>query len=308
VYRADRSEGGNKGEGAVYPAAFEYHAPRSLDEALSTLAELGEEGRVLAGGQSLIPLMKIRLASPSALVDINRIPGLDTIERDNGHLRVGALVRHNDVVGSDLVAQTNRTMAAAAPWISDPLVRNLGTVCGSIAHADPQGDWGSVMLARGAEVVARGSSGERTIPIADFIVGTFTNALEPGEMVTEVRVPVDGPRSGGAYLKLERKVGDYATVGVAAHLELDQAGERISAAGIALTSVAPANVKATEAERLLVGQAPSAELFAEAAEAAAAAADPKDDVRGSADFKRQVVRVYVRRALEKAAEQAKGGN
>jgi len=288
----------------VYPAAFDYHVPRSLDEALSLLAELGEDGRVLAGGQSLIPLMKIRLAAPGALVDINRIPGLDALERANGHLRVGALVRHNDVVASDLVAATNPTMASAAPWIADPLVRNLGTVCGSVAHADPQGDWGSVMLACGAEVVARRAGGERTIPITEFTVGAFTNSLEPGEMVTELRVPVAAGRVGGNYLKLERKIGDYATVGVATHLELDEAGGRITAAGIALTSVAPSNVKATDAERLLVGEAPSAEVFAAAADAAAAAADPKDDVRGSAEYKRQVVRVYVRRGLEQAVAQA----
>jgi aerobic carbon-monoxide dehydrogenase medium subunit len=290
----------------VYPAAFEYHAPRTLDEALGLLAELGDDGRVLAGGQSLIPLMKIRLATPGALVDINRIPGLDGLERSNGHLRVGALVRHNDVVASDLVTRTNPTMASAAPWISDPLVRNLGTVCGSVAHCDPQGDWGSVMLASGADVVAvRQGGDERTIPISDFKTGAFTNSLAPGEMVTALHVPVATGRVGGCYLKLERKVGDYATVGVAIHLELDEPGERITAAGIGLTSVAPSNVKATDAEALLVGRAPSAELFAAAAEAAAAAADPKDDVRGSADHKRQVVRVYVRRGLEQAAEQAR---
>jgi aerobic carbon-monoxide dehydrogenase medium subunit len=289
----------------VYPAAFDYHAPQSLDAALDLLAELGEDGRVLAGGQSLIPLMKLRLATPSALVDINRIAGIDTIERSNGHLRIGPLVRHNDVVGSALVSETNSTMAAAAPWISDPLVRNLGTVCGSVAHADPQGDWDSVMLALGAEVVARSRSRERTIPIDEFVVGAFTNSLEPGEMVTELRVPVDGSRSGGTYLKLERKIGDYATVGVAAHLALDDAG-RIAKAGIALTSVAPSNVKATDAEGLLAGEEPGGELFAEAAERAAAAAEPRDDVRGSAEYKRQVVRVYVRRGLERAAELARG--
>jgi carbon-monoxide dehydrogenase medium subunit len=286
----------------VYPAGFDYHAPRSLDEALELLARFGEDGRVLAGGQSLIPLMKIRLAAPAVLVDINRIDGLDTIDRTDGQLRIGALVRHNDVVRSDVVRTTNPTMAAAAPWIADPLVRNLGTVCGSIAHCDPQGDWGSVMLAWDAEVVAAHEGGERTIPIADFKVGAFTNSLEPGEMVTEVRVPVGAGSVGGSYQKLERKIGDYATVGVATRLELD--GGTITKAGIGLTSVAPANVKATDAEALLVGQSPGAELFDEAAEAAAAASDPRDDVRGSAEFKRQVVRVFVRRGLDEAAAHA----
>ncbi|MFQ5948296.1 MAG: FAD binding domain-containing protein [Acidimicrobiia bacterium] len=287
----------------MYPAKFEYLAPTTLDEALSTLAERGDEARVLAGGQSLIPMMKLRFATPAMLVDINRIPGLDFIEETDGQLRVGALVRHNDIVDSEIVGRTNHTMAAAAPWISDPLVRNLGTVCGSVAHCDPQGDWASVMLAVGAEVVASGASGERVIPITDFVVDMFTNALEPGEMVTEVRIPKYTAPAGGTYLKLERKIGDYATVGVATHLELDGSG-KIANAGIALTSVAPKNTKAVEAEQALVGEAPGDELFAEAAELAAQASDPASDVRGSAEYKRDVVRVFTRRGLAEAHELA----
>src|SRR5262245_17001970 len=208
----------------MYPAAFDYVAPTSADEALAKLAELGDDGRVLAGGQSLIPLMKLRFAEPETLVDINRVPGLDTLEQSNGHLRVGALVRHNDIVNSDVVAGANKTMAAAAPWIADPIVRNLGTVCGSVAHADPLGDWASVMLACNAEVVARSSSGDRVIPMSEFITGPFDNALEPGEMLAELRVPTQGANAGGTYLKLERKIGDYATCGVATRLELDANG------------------------------------------------------------------------------------
>jgi aerobic carbon-monoxide dehydrogenase medium subunit len=289
----------------MYPAAFDYAAPTSTDEALSMLAERGEEARVLAGGQSLIPMMKLRFAFPGMLVDINRVPGLDTLEVDDGHLRIGALVRHNDIVSSDVVAGANQTMAAAAPWIADPIVRNLGTVGGSIAHADPLGDWASVMLACGADVVARSARGERVIPMTEFITGPFTTALEVDEMLTELRVPTQGPNAGGTYLKLERKVGDYATVGVATHLALDGKGV-ISAAGIALTSVAPQNTKALEAEAALVGQTPSEALFAEAAGLAANAADPRSDVRGSADFKRDVTRVFTRRALSRALELAQG--
>lgn len=288
----------------MYPASFDYVAPTSLEEALAALGERGDEARVLAGGQSLIPMMKLRLAAPAFLVDINRVPGLDVLEESNGHLRVGALVRHDDIVRSDLVSRTNRTMAAAAPWISDPIVRNRGTLCGSVAHCDPEGDWNSVMLAVGAEVVARSSSGERVIPIADFVRDFFTNALEPGEMVTEVRVPKYTGPAGGTYLKLERKIGDYATVGVATHLRLDNG--KIAGAGIALTSVAPKNTKATRAEQALVGESPSEELFAEAAELAAQAANPEDDVRGSAEYKRDVVRVYTRRGLATALEMARG--
>ncbi|MFW5899026.1 MAG: FAD binding domain-containing protein [Jiangellaceae bacterium] len=287
----------------MFPAAFDYVAARSLDETLAILAEGDEDQKVVAGGQSLIPMMKLRLAMPTKLVDINRVPGLDTIAVSDGHLSIGALTRHNDVVGSDVVKAENHTVAAAAPWIADPLVRNLGTVGGSLAHADPQGDWGSVMLACGAEVVATSSArGQRVIPVDEFFVDLFTSALEPDELLTEVRVPRYTGPAGGTYLKLERKVGDYATVGVAVHLQLD--GGRIGNAGIALTGVGSKNIKATEAEAALAGQQPSDELFAEAGALAAAASDPHTDVRGSADFKRSVVRTYVRRGLNQAASQA----
>jgi carbon-monoxide dehydrogenase medium subunit len=284
----------------VFPSSFDYVGAHTIDEAVAAKAEGGDDCRILAGGQSLIPLMKTRLASPATLVDINRIPGLDRIERTNGHLRVGALVRHADVVRS---SDTFGAITSAAPWISDPLVRNRGTLCGSIAHCDPEGDWNSVLLATGADVVARGPAGERTIPIADFLVDIFTNALAPDEMVTEVRVPYPTGRAGGQYQKLERKIGDYATVGVAAHLELSDDGT-IANAGIALTSVAPVNLKATAAEQAIVGERPSDDLFAEAGELAAQASRPRDDVRGSADWKRNVVRVFTRRALSAAADQA----
>jgi aerobic carbon-monoxide dehydrogenase medium subunit len=287
----------------MYPAQFDYAAPTTVDEVLAVLAERGDEAKVLAGGQSLIPMMKLRFAFPEMLVDVNRVPGLDSLEESDGHLRVGALVRHYDVVASEVVRRANHTMAAAAPWISDPLVRNLGTVAGSVAHADPLGDWASVMLACSADVVARSTSGERVIPMADFITGPFTTALEPTELVTELRVPKYTGRGGGTYVKLERKVGDYATVGVATRLDLD-AGGTIADAGVALTSVAPNNIRAVEAEQALVGQSPSEALFAEAAELAARAAEPKDDVRGSAEYKRQVVRVFTRRGLTTALEHA----
>ena len=285
----------------MYPPTFEYQAPDTLEGALAALAELGDEGRVLAGGQSLIPMMKLRLATPAHLVDINRISDLSYVRRENGSLCIGALARHNDVVRSD-DAQASDVVSSAAPWISDPLVRNRGTVCGSVAHCDPEGDWNSVMLAARAEVVAQSSSGgSRTIPIDDFIVSFFTNALSPGEMVTEVRVPVPSGTSGGAYMKLERKIGDYATVGVATQLELDSDG-RISAAGIGLTAVNYQNTRASAAEDLLVGETPSNELFAEAGAAAAAASDPQTDVRGDAEWKRNVVAVYTRRGLAQALQ------
>jgi carbon-monoxide dehydrogenase medium subunit len=284
----------------MFPARFDYVAPTTIDEAIAAKAAGGEDARILAGGQSLLPMMKIRLASPAMLIDINRIGGLDRIERDDGHLRIGALVRHADVVASEL---TFGAMTDAARWVSDPLTRNLGTLCGSVAHCDPEGDWNSVLLATGADVLVRGSRGERSIPITEWITGIFSNALDDDEMVVGVRIPVPAPASGGAYLKLERKVGDYATVAVAAQLEMAGDGT-IARAGVALTSVAPTNRKVTEAEAVLRGNPPSDEVFAEAGELAAAAAEPTSDVRGTAEWKRQVVRVYTRRVLARAAAQA----
>ena len=289
----------------MYPPAFEYSAPTSVEEVLATLANEGDGARVLAGGQSLIPMMKLRLASPAHLVDINNVAGLDYIEEANGHVRVGALVRHADIVTSDVIKSANHAMASAAPWIADPLVRNRGTLCGSVAHCDPEGDLNSVMLATRAEVVAQSTAGERVIAIDDFVVDFFTNSLQPGEIVKEVRIPKYTGRGGGAYLKLERKIGDYATVAVASQLELDDSG-KISKAGVALTAVNNKNTRATAAENVLVGETPSEELFREAGELAASAAEPETNVRGTADWKREVVSVYTRRGLATALAQAQG--
>jgi carbon-monoxide dehydrogenase medium subunit len=287
----------------MLPAAFEYHRPESLDEALALLSSYGDEGKVLAGGQSLIPLMKLRFAAPEHLIDINRIPGLEGLQEADGQLRIGALTRHAALEHSDLLKQRYPVMAEAAPMISDPIVRNLGTIGGSLAHADPAGDWGSVMLAMGATVVVRSATGEREIPIAEFLEDTFTTSLEPNEIVTEIRVPQPGARSGGAYLKMERKVGDFATVAVGVHLELSNG--TIGKAGIALTAVGSKNIEATDAEQSLAGAEPTDDAFAEAGRLAAQAADPVSDVRGSADYKRHIVEVFVRRGLARALESAR---
>ncbi len=287
----------------MYPAKFEYHAPTSIEEALSLLERHGDEAKVLAGGQSLIPLMKLRFAAPSVLVDINRIPGLDGLAEEGGQLRIGALVRHKTCERSELLRGRYGTLGSAAPQISDPIVRNLGTVCGSLAHCDPQGDWGSALLATGAEIVARSSSGTRTIPIEEFFVGPFTTTLEPAEIIIEVRVPDPGARSGGAYLKLERKVGDFATAAVAVHVSLDNG--TIGRAGIALTGVGATNIKATAAEQSLAGAEPTDEAIRAAAELAAQAAEPQGDHRGSVEYKRNVVRVYTERGLRTAVEAAR---
>ena len=281
----------------MFPRSFDYLAPESMDDALSMLAEHGEDAKVLAGGQSLIPLMKLRFAAPDYIIDINRIPDLGSMH-ENGSLSVGALVRTHDIERSELIKGRYPAMAAAAPLISDPLVRNLGTVVGSLCHADPQGDWASVMLAMNAEIVCRTGESQRRIPVAEFVQGPFTTTLEPNEIATEVNIPDPGADTYGTYMKLERKVGDFASVGVANHLSFD--GSRVERAGIGLTAVGPANIKATEAEQLLTGAELDGGTIARAADLCAEAADPHSDLRGSADYKRAMVRVFVSRALSAA--------
>jgi aerobic carbon-monoxide dehydrogenase medium subunit len=287
----------------MYPASFEYFAPTTLDEALSLLEEYGDEAKVLAGGQSLIPLMKLRFASPQALVDINGVSELDHLEEQGGSLHIGALVRHKACERSELLRARYGTLGDAAPLISDPIVRNLGTVGGSLAHADPQGDWGSVMLAMRAEILVRSPGGTRTIPIDEFFHGPFTTSLEPTEILAGVRIPDPGTRAGGTYLKLERKVGDFATAGVAVHVSFSNGS--VSRAGIALTGVGPMNMRAETAEQALTGRALDDEAIAEAARLAAEAAQPRTDVRGTEAYKRNVVRVFTERGLRRAAEVAR---
>jgi aerobic carbon-monoxide dehydrogenase medium subunit len=286
----------------MYPSRFDYLVPETIDDAVAMLAERPEEAKVLAGGQSLIPLMKLRFASPEVLVDVNRIEALRGIEQKSGYLRIGALVRHKQCERADTLRGRYGVLGSAAPQISDPIVRNLGTVCGSVAHADPQGDWGSALLAANARVVAQGPNGTREIPLTELFVGPFMTTLEPTELVTEVRVPDPGPRAGGSYLKLERKVGDFATAAVGVQVEL--ANGTIGRAGIALTGVGPTNLRAERAEQALAGAEPTKEAFAEAARLAAEEAQPIADHRGSVEYKRNVVRVFVERGLAAAAESA----
>lgn len=283
-------------------ARFEYHRPTSVDEALQLLSTL-DDAKVLAGGQSLIPLMKFRLATPAHLVDINHVAGLDGIVEEGGVLRIGALVRHNAVAASGSISARHPLLAAAATQVADPIVRNLGTVAGSIAHADPAGDWGTVMLAAGGAFKLRSARGEREVAATDFFLDLFTTVLQPDEILTEVRVPTPGGRTGGTYLKLERKIGDFATVATAVHVQMDDG--RIARAGIALTGVGSTNIKATEAEAALAGAEPTEEVFAEAGRLAAAAANPVTDVRGSTEYKRHMIEVYVRRGLAHAVETAR---
>jgi len=279
----------------MYPSRFHYEAPRSLDDALDLKAAHGDDAKVLAGGQSLVPLLKLRFASPELLVDINNIPALDyhVVDAD-GTLRVGALCRHADLERSTLLGK-HPTMAAAAPMIADPIVRNRGTLVGSWCHADPQGDWASVMLALGAVLVVDGPGGRRQIPASQVVTGPFQNSLRPDEIAIEARIPGASGTAAGSYLKLERRVGDFATVGVA--VAVDSSGGTVSRVGIALTGVGPANIEATAAAQALVGKRLDAGTIEQAAALAAEAAQPKTDHRGSAEYKRHIVHTFVTRGL-----------
>jgi carbon-monoxide dehydrogenase medium subunit len=290
----------------MYPSRFRYEAPHSLSEALALLTEGGEDAKVLAGGQSLVPLMKLRFAAPELIVDINNVPGLAYHRQDpDGTLRVGALCRHADLERSTLLAGSQPTMAAAAPLIADPLVRNRGTLVGSLCHADPQGDWASVATALGASVIAQGANGRRSIPVAEFVTGPFENTLASDEIAVEaVFPPARGTRVGG-YLKLERRVGDFATVGVAVAVELT--GDLVTRAGIGLTGVGGSTIAATAAEQALTGKPLTSQSIELAGTLAAEAANPKTDHRGSAEYKRHMVRTFVMRILsriEPTAEKA----
>jgi len=285
----------------MYPSRFSYEAPQSLDEAIRLLHEGGDDAKVLAGGQSLVPLMKLRFASPELVIDINNLPGLAYHRADpDGTLRIGALCRHADLEHSDLLRAGQPTMAAAAPLIADPIVRNRGTLVGSLCHADPQGDWASVMLSLGGSVIAQGPGGRREIPVATFMLGPFENALAPDEIAVEAIVPpARGIRVGG-YLKLERRVGDFATVGTAVSIETT--GDVVTRAGIALTGVGGSTIAATAAAESLVGRPLSADAISHAADLAAEAAQPRTDHRGSAEYKRHMVATFVRRILSRAEQ------
>jgi aerobic carbon-monoxide dehydrogenase medium subunit len=292
----------------MLPRTFQYYAPTTLEEATGLLKEHEGDVKILAGGMSLIPLMKLRLASPGHVVDINRVEGLEYIQEsaDGKALLIGALTRHGALESSPLAKGKVPLLSEAASSIGDPQVRNLGTIGGALAHSDPSGDWGATILALRGQVTAVGPSGERIIPIDDFLVDTFTTALNEGEIITRVSVPIPPNKgSGGAYMKLERKAGDFATAGVAVQLALED-GDRCTYAGIGLTALGPKNLRASKAEASLVGKRLTKEVMSEAASAAAEECQPSDDpLRGSAKYKREMAGVFTRRALELASARAR---
>ncbi|MDE2679203.1 MAG: xanthine dehydrogenase family protein subunit M [Gemmatimonadota bacterium] len=325
----------------MIPPQFDYHAPGSLEEALALLGEL-DDAKVMSGGQSLLPMLKLRLASPANIVDISRIPGLDSITETASFLRIGALVTETALEESDVVAERYPILLDTAKVIADPLVRNRATICGNVAHGDPANDHPATMIALRAQMVATGPEGERVIGVDDFFHGLFMTALEPGEILTEIRIPTPGSagggaggnglrsageQSGGAYLKLERKVGDYAVAGAAVQLTLDDSG-KVARAGVGLTNLGMAPIRATVAEEVLTGarlvarggfrgaldkmrdaitRAPDDdEIITAAAQAAADATDPVADRRGSVEYKRNMARVLTARAIRKALSRAAG--
>ena len=289
----------------MIPAVFDYHAPASVAEAIALLSRFGDSAKVISGGQSLLPLLKLRLGTAEHLVDIGRIPGLEYVREEGGYLRIGGRTREAALERSEIVRTRFPILLDTARVIADPLVRNRATVGGNLAHGDPANDHPATMLALRAIVVAQGPDGERTIPIDRFFTGLFATALAADEILTEIRIPVPPDRSGGAYMKLERKVGDYATAAAAAQVTLDGAGN-FTEVGLALTNAGPVPVRASAAEDVLLGKRADDARIAEAARRAAEAASPTADRRGSVEYKREMARVLAVRALKKAVERAGG--
>jgi carbon-monoxide dehydrogenase medium subunit len=297
------ADAGEEDGRAMIPAQFDYVRPADLDETLKILTDREGEAKLLAGGYSLIPLLKLRLASPGLLVDLRDVAGLDGIVETDDELRIGAKVTHRQVHEHPLIVDHYPLLHDVSGGIGDPQVRNWGTIGGSVAHADPASDWPAALLAVNARVVLRGGAGERVIKARDFFLDTFTTAIEPTEVLVEIRFGHPGSGAGTAYTKLERRVGDFATAGVAAAVMLARDG-RIDVSGIGVTGVSAAPIAATDAEAVLNGNQASDEIFRRAGEAAAAMSQPVSDVRGPADYKRAMVAELTVRSLRRAVERA----
>ena len=282
-------------------ASFEYDAPSTLEDAIGLLQQYGEEAKILSGGHSLIPMMKLRFASPERLIDINGIPGLAYIKEDNGVLKIGALTREAQIEHSDLLKAKFPIFGDVTKLIADPQVRNMGTVGGNLAHGDAANDHPAVMLALRATVIATGAGGKRSIPIDEFFFGFYQTALQQGEILTEIQIPVPPKGTGSAYHKLERKVGDYATAGAAVQLTINEKGI-CTAIGIGLTNVNPTPLRAERSEQLLLNKPLTDENIAAAAQLAAEDCNPSADLRGDEEYKRAMVAVLVKRMIRKAIE------
>jgi aerobic carbon-monoxide dehydrogenase medium subunit len=287
----------------MIPQAFNYENPPTLSKAIALLHKYGDEAKIMSGGHSLIPMMKLRLATPANIIDISGLKGLEYIRESGGMLKIGGLTKEVALEESAIILKKYPLIHDATKLIADPTVRNLATLGGNLAHGDSANDHPAVMIALNASIVVTGQDGKRTIPIDEFFLGFFTTALEHGEILTEIQIPIPAKGSGGCYLKLERKVGDYATAGTAAQITLAADGT-VSYIGLALTNVSAAPMRASRSEEILRGKVPTDELIAAAATAAAQDCDPNPDLRGSIDYKRAMVRTLTDRAIHKAIERA----
>ena len=288
----------------MYPAEFEYFAPHTVDEALQLLDRFGAEAKILAGGQSLLPMMKLRIASPRYLIDINQIEGLSTLHRDGDRLLMGALCRHADVAASPVVREQLPILLDAATLTADVQVRNRGTVAGSIAHADPAGDWPAALIAVDTNVILTGLQGARTVPLHDFLVDAYTTLLEPGEIVTGLSVGIRPRPTGGAYVKFEKRAGDFAVASVGVQLDLD--GERCTNVAVSLGALGSRAVRAQAAEQVLHGKVPTTDVLRDAQHLVRQAAEPFEDTRGSVEYKRHLAGVLFGRAFAVALDRAHG--
>ena len=288
----------------MYPSEFEYFAPRTISEAIELLGRYGDDAKVLAGGQSLVPMMKLRIASPRYLIDINRIEGLGDLRRDGDRLVIGALCRHADIGASALVRDVLPIMTDAAGLTADVQVRNRGTVAGSIAHADPAGDWPAVLAALDTDVTIAGPAGSRTVPLDEFIVDAYTTQLEPGDIVVGLSVGIPPKPNGGAYVKFEKRAGDFAVASVGVQIALEE--ETCRQIAISLGALGPTAIRAVSAEQALQGRDVSEDRLAEAARLVRDAAQPFADTRGSVEYKRHLAGVLFRRAFAAAMDRAHG--
>lgn len=292
----------------MIPPSFEYYSPTTLPEALSLLQKSGENAKILAGGQSLIPIMKLRLGQPSHLIDLNRVNGLSYIREDDSMLRIGAMTTMADLESSSLLKSKYGLIHDTAMNIADPLVRNRGTAGGNITHADPANDLPAAMLALEAQFTAVGPGGaKKNFRAQDFFLDAFTTVLDHNQILTEIAVPVYASGTGGAYLKLEKRVGDFAIVGVAVQVSLDRDGKCIKA-GIGLTAVGSTALKAVEAEEYLKGKSLGEEsVLSKAGELASNKSSPTSDLRGPAEYKKEMIKVFTIRAINHAHQRAVGG-
>jgi aerobic carbon-monoxide dehydrogenase medium subunit len=289
----------------MIPAPFEYHAPKTLDEALRLFQRHGDEAKILAGGHSLLPLMKLRLAAPRYIIDIGRLRGMSYIREEQGQILIGALTPHAEIERSDLLASKCPLLPQTAAEIGDVQVRNRGTIGGSLAHADPAADYPAAILALDAELLAASTAGTRTIPAREFFVEMLTTQLRPGEILTQVRVAPRGPRTGMAYAKLRQPASGFAVVGVAARLVLGK-GNHIESAAVGITGLAPKAFRAEAVERALAGKPASAKLFADAARHAAQGVEVLSDLQASREYRREMAAVFTQRALTRALADAQG--